>query len=110
MVGRSVSGFLRAGAFALAFLSSSLPAGAQLVVGPGPGGTPDVHVVDATGTRTISNVFPGFPGGASVTLGDVNGDGSLDIIVGAGPGGGPHVRVFSGTDLSALASFYAYDP
>ena len=53
---------------------------------------------------------PAFLGGVSVTLGDVNGDGTMDIIAGAGPGGGPQVRVLSGTDLSELASFYAFDP
>ena len=81
---------------------------AQYVIGPGPGGTAPIQFIEPTGTRTI-DAFPGFLGGLSVTLGDVNGDGVADIIAGAGPGGGPHVRVFSGTDLSELASFFAFD-
>ncbi len=54
--------------------------------------------------------IPQFLGGVHTALGDVNGDGVVDIITGAGPGGGPHVRVLSGVDLSELASFFAYDP
>ena len=89
-----------------------LPAAAmaQVVIGPGPGGDPQVVLIDPGGTHTVPIFNPAFLGGASVTLGDVNGDGTVDIIAGAGPGGGPHVRVFSGADLSVLASFYAYDP
>ena len=83
---------------------------AQVIIGPGPGGDPEVHLIEPGGTRTVPIFDPAFLGGVSVTLGDVNGDGTVDIIAGAGPGGGPHVRVFSGTDLSELASFFAFDP
>ena len=88
-----------------------LPAAAmaQVVIGPGPGGTAPIQYIEPAGTRTI-DAFPGFLGGVSITLGDVNGDGVVDVIAGAGPGGGPHVRVFSGVDLAELASFFAYDP
>ena len=83
---------------------------AQVVVGPGSGTNAPVQLIESTGTQTAQMFPPGFLGGANVTLGDVNGDGMVDIIAGAGPGGGPHVRVLSGADLSELASFYAYDP
>jgi hypothetical protein len=55
---------------------------------------------------------PAFPGGVSVAVGDLNGDGVAEIITGAGPGGGPHVKAFSlaGGVVTEVASFYAYDP
>jgi hypothetical protein len=95
-------------AVALAVLALPSSVAAQLIVGPGPGGTPEVHVIDEVSTRSLMVYAPTFLGGVNVTLGDVNGDGTVDIITGAGQGGGPHVRVFNGTDLSPLASFFAY--
>jgi len=74
----------------LALLSIPLAAHAQLVTAPGIGGSPVVRVIDVTGTeRSFFAYDPAFPGGVRVALGDVNGDGVLDIITGAGPGGGP---------------------
>jgi hypothetical protein len=84
---------------------------AQLVMGAGPGSSPEIRVIDTDGTeRTFLAYDPAFLGGVRVAFGDVNGDGVLDIITSGGPGGGPHVTVRSGTDLSYLASFFAYDP
>ena len=63
-----------------------------------------------------------FRGGASVAVGDVNGDGVPDVVVAAGVGGGPRVIVFDGTKLdergpdgrpadgAVLANFFAFDP
>ena len=98
--------------FVTLLVSLILPAAAmaQVIIGPGPGGNPEVQLIEPGGTRTFPVFDPAFLGGVSVTLGDVNGDGTADIIAGAGPGGGPQVRVLSGTDLSELASFYAFDP
>jgi hypothetical protein len=93
-------------------------------VGAGPGSEPFVKVYNAQGTLIASFLAysPTFRGGVSVAVGDVNGDGTLDIITGAGPGGGPHVEIFDGTKLNdvqadgtlpasaMLASFYAYAP
>src|SRR5262245_14534977 len=89
--------------------SAQAPATGPLVVAPAGGGNPQVYVIEGTVTRTIQAYDPNFSGGVNATLGDVNGDGTMDIITGAGPTGGPHVRVLNGTDLSELASFYAYD-
>src|SRR3989338_9388979 len=53
---------------------------------------------------------PRFQGGASVAVGDLDGDGQGEIVIGAGPGGGPHVRVFDGNGNLKLSGFFAYDP
>ena len=109
MLGKTADRVLQALTVVGALLFFPLTAAAQYVIGPGPGGTAPIQLVEPGGTRTI-DAFPGFLGGVSVTLGDVNGDGVADVIVGAGPGGAPHVKVFNGTDLSELASFFAFDP
>ena len=69
-----------------------------IATGPGPGGGPHVALFKASDAKTQINFFafdPSFSGGVDVALGDLNGDGRLEVIVGAGPGGGPHVRVFT---------------
>ena len=100
-------------AFARLVLLCLWPAAAhaQVVMAPGTGSDPVVRILNPDGTEA-SFVAYGLEcrGGVRVALGDVNGDGIADIITGAGPSAGPHVRVFSGTDLSELASFFAYDP
>jgi hypothetical protein len=95
------------------FVVSLLPAAAsaQVVIAPGAGSDPVIRVMNPDGTEASFLAYAqAFQGGVRVALGDVNGDGVVDIITGAGPTGGPHVKVFSGADLSLLASFFAYDP
>ncbi|HZH99142.1 MAG TPA: VCBS repeat-containing protein, partial [Fimbriimonadaceae bacterium] len=48
--------------------------------------------------------------GATISAGDLNGDGRDDLIVGAGPGGGPRVRIFNGQDLAVMRDFFAFNP
>jgi uncharacterized repeat protein (TIGR01451 family) len=93
----------------------------ELITGAGPGGGPHVRVWSTTG-GTFTELFgsgffaydPAFPGGVSVAVGDVTGDGTAEIITGAGAGGDPHVRVLStlGGVISELFApgFLAYDP
>src|SRR5262249_1237503 len=90
-------------------------------------GAPGGHVKlfsgqDGTPLASFYAFGPGFTGGVSVALADVNGDGHADLVVGAGPGAGPHVKVIDGTKLSqvqadgqiadsaVLASFSAFGP
>jgi hypothetical protein len=82
--------------------------------GAGPGGGAQVNVFDAHGGEFSFNAYPGFTGGVSVAVGDIDGDGKPDVITGPGPGGGPNVVVFSGADLelgrvTPIRSFNAYD-
>ena len=93
----------------------------EIVMGAGAGGGPHVRVVSTLG-GVVSELFghgffaydSAFPGGVSVAVGDVTGDGIAEIITGAGAGGGPHVRVWStaGGAITELLGhgFFAYDP
>ncbi len=83
-----------------------------IATGPGPGGGPHVALFKASDAKVQINFFafaPSFSGGVDVALGDLDGDGHLEVIVGAGPGGGPHVRVFTdhGVPIDKW-SFFAY--
>ncbi len=74
-----------------------------------PRGAPWVRVVDGvTGAIARRFLAPGFASGASVAIGDVNGDGVGDVILGAGPGGNPLVSVFSGKTGGLLRGFRAF--
>jgi hypothetical protein len=89
----------------------------DIIVGAGPGGGPEVKVIDGTKlgqvqpngeiapTALLGDFFafaPSFAGGVSVAAADVNNDHFNDIIVGAGAGGGPEVKVIGGTKLGQL--------
>ncbi len=85
---------------------------AEIVVGAGRGGGPQVRVFSVTG-RLLQPEWLAFArsfrGGTSVAVADVNGDGRDEVLVGAGRGGGPQVRVFSHRGL-LLRTFFAFDP
>jgi hypothetical protein len=86
---------------------------ADVIVGAGAGGSPHVKVFDGVTGAELRSFFaydPGFRGGVSVAVGDVNGDGVADIVTGTGAGGGPHVKAFDGNTGMTLRSFFAYDP
>ena len=84
---------------------------ADIIVGAGSSGGPQVNAYNATnGSLLLSFLaYPGtFKGGVTVAGGDIDADGKDDIITGAGPGGGPHVKVFKGTNGAELRSFFAF--
>jgi hypothetical protein len=105
----------------------------DVVVVPGAGGGPHVKVIDGnrlgligpdgriSDAALLGSFFaydPSFTGGVILSLGDVNGDGSVDIITGTGAGGGANVKVIDGASIATasgragspttLASFFAY--
>ena len=83
-------------------------------VGADAGGGPLVTITFTNGTYVSFFAYASsFLGGVRVALGDINGDGNMDVITGAGPGGGPQVNVYnvnpSTGAVSLQKSFFAYN-
>ena len=86
---------------------------ADIVAGAGVGGGPAVKVFDGRTGALLSSFFAyesTFRGGVIVAVGDVNGDGSLDLLTTIGGGGGPAVKTFDPLTTAEKLSFFAYDP
>ncbi len=108
---------------------------AEIIVGAGSGGGPQVKVIDAAklnqfeadgqiaNSSLLGSFFaydPSFRGGVFVAV--AFNTSQRDIVVGAGPGGGPHVKVVNSSqfgqlqpngqiaDSALLASFLAFAP
>ncbi|WP_019905973.1 multicopper oxidase domain-containing protein [Methylobacterium sp. 77] len=90
------------------------------VVVPGAPGRPtQIRVLDGADHRVIATLtpFPGYEGSVSVAMGDVDGNGILDLVVGSGQGLAPEVIVFSGANgpgktafATELARFPVFEP
>src|SRR5207244_873907 len=78
---------------------------AEIIITPDKGGGPRVRVLDGLTAATVADFFGiedvNFRGGARAALGDVTGDGRLDVIVAAGSGGGPRIALFDGLSVAA---------
>jgi len=92
-------------------LESRLVLDMRYAIGAQAGGGPRVEVISENGS-TLANFYaydPSFTGGVRVAMGDVNGDGVMDLITVPGPGGGPQVNIYDGASgyTRLLYSFWA---
>lgn len=106
----------------VASLITASPAGQELVVRAIYGGSPSYNNAVMPGTENDAvpvsiptgtvlaelHPFEGWTGGASLAIGDFNGDGVDDIAVGASPGGGPRVTVYDVFHNQVLFNGYAF--
>jgi hypothetical protein len=76
------------------------------------GGGPLVTVNYSDGhTSSFFAYDQNFRGGVRVAMGDINGDGNVDLITAPGVGGGPNIKIFnlvSGTPIQ-VADFFVFE-
>ncbi|OGL71685.1 hypothetical protein A3C17_00325 [Candidatus Uhrbacteria bacterium RIFCSPHIGHO2_02_FULL_53_13] len=84
----------------------------EIVTGTKDGGGAHVRIFNHEGVLIHPGFFAfdkAFRGGVNVAVGDVTGDGFLEIVAGAGVGGGPHVRIFNRDGVLIHPGFFAFD-
>jgi hypothetical protein len=85
---------------------------ADIVLGAGPGGGPQIRVINGQTGADLYSFFAfelHFRGGVYVAAGDMNGDGKAEVVVGAGEGGGPRVKVFIGAACTLVNDFWGIE-
>jgi uncharacterized protein (TIGR03118 family) len=84
---------------------------ADIIVGAGAGGGPQVSIFDGA-TFTMQRSFFGLPMGfmGGVRVGVTTFGGKSAIMTSAGPGGGPQVSIFDSQSLMMMNSFFATTP
>ncbi|MFA5886947.1 MAG: putative glycoside hydrolase [Patescibacteria group bacterium] len=82
----------------------------EIVTGPGQGDEPVVKTFSLQGKLKTSFLAydKNMRGGVNVALGDIDGDGALEIVTGPASAGGPQIRIFSARGKN-LRNFFAYD-
>lgn len=86
---------------------------AEIITGAGFSGGPHVRIFNFQGKLINPGFFAyskNFRGGVNVGVGDIDGDGRLEIIAGAGYGGGPHIRIFNSQGKLIHPGFFAFNP
>lgn len=82
----------------------------EIIVMPRVGKETEIKIFDNHG-KVLKSFFAfsrSYKGGASLSVGDLNNDGILEIVVGAQAGAAPHVRVFNINGI-IMESFYAWE-
>ena len=86
---------------------------ADVIVGAGAGGGPNVAVFDGVTGAELASFFPydpAFSGGVRVAGVTTTTGGKALVVSTPGPGGGPDVRIVDGLNGAVLDQFFAYNP
>jgi hypothetical protein len=78
---------------------------ADIVVGAGAGGGPNVKVYDGSSMAVIRDFFAfdkGFTGGVSIAAGDLNNDGRAELLIGQASGGSTVTLISGANGASSL--------
>lgn len=86
----------------------------EIVVGSGPGASPEIKIFNADGTPKYAEGFlafsKGFTGGVNVACGDLDADGQAEIVAGPKSNSNLQVKIFNKFGQPIMGSgFYAYD-